>query len=89
MKYQISETLTLMKNKPNFSYVIVMNESTAEMVFHDHDALQHFMYLLYKCRSFIGYELRSETIGRLAKLLKDNSPSTTTIMALGYGYHSL
>jgi|JI6StandDraft_1071083.scaffolds.fasta_scaffold16203_9 hypothetical protein len=78
-----------MKNKPNFSYVIVLNQRTADMVLHDHDAQQHFIYLLYKCKSFIGYELRPETIGRLATALKENSPSTTTIMALGYGYHSL
>lgn len=89
IKYQISETLTLMKNKPHFSYVLVLNERTAEMLLHDHDAQQHFMYLMYKCKSFIGYELQPETIGRLATALKENSPESTTVMALGYGYHSL
>lgn len=89
IKYQISETLTLIKNKPNFSYVIVLNQRTADMVLHDHDAQQHFIYLLYKCKSFIGYELESGTIGRLATVIKGNSPKNATVMALGYGYHSL
>jgi hypothetical protein len=57
IKYQISETLTLMKNKQSFSYVIVLNQRTVDMVFRDHDAQQHFIYLLYKSTSFIGYEL--------------------------------
>lgn len=78
-----------MKNKKGFSYVIVMNQQTADIVLDDSDCLQHFIYLLYESKSFIGYALLPTTIGRLIQLLKDNSPSINTVMALGYGYYNI
>ena len=67
IKYQVSETLTLIKNKEEFDFVLIINQNTLEVAYSSHDILQHFLYLIYKSKSLIGYGLPPELMGVASK----------------------